>query len=100
MPFAAPERPQELHHSTLSLPAVSGRFVEDFTMPQCLGFHLEADRSGRNLSFRHGFNVLSIEAMPFDVTHLGVQRNINGYNTFFKKCASAHFLKETAVARD
>ena len=37
------------------------------------------------------FNVLSIEAMPLDVMHLRVQRNISVYNTFPVKCGATHF---------
>lgn len=96
MPFAALERPQELHRSMLSLPAFPRRFVEDSTMPQCVCSHLEVDGCGGNLSFRAGFNVMSIEAMPLDVTHLRLLRNIFDYDTFLTKCVATHLVKEMA----
>ena len=43
MPLATLERPQKVQHSMLSLPALSRRFVEDFTATESLGLRFDVD---------------------------------------------------------
>ena len=86
-----------------SLPALSWRFVEDFAVPESLGFHLEVDLGvdiGRINRHVAEFNVLSTETILLDVMHLRVQRNITVYNTFLAKCVAAHLAKEILCGSD
>ncbi len=63
-----------------SLPAFTRRFVEDFTVLESLGLHVEVDLAKPY--------VVSEEAISLDVMYPRIQRNIIYYDTFAARYAA------------